>query len=75
MPPPWGWRPFLDILNPPLKILLKFTHITVDFDVVLQSFLGVEEFVADPALLYPLDPIFFLTVETHVLFEMVLELC
>ena len=41
---------------------------------VLQSFLGVEEFVADPALLYPLDPIFLLTMETHMLFEVVLEL-
>ena len=70
----WVGAPFLDILNPPLKILLKFTHITVDFDMVLQCFLGVEEFVADPALLYPLDPIFLLTMETHVLFEVVLEL-
>ena len=73
--PIFGWRhPVLAILDPPLKILLKFTHITVDFDVVLQRFLGVEEFVADPALLYPLDPIFLLPMETHVLFEVVLEL-
>ena len=53
---------------------LKFTHITVDFDVVLQCFLRVEEFVTDPALLDPVDSIFLLTVKTHVLFEVVLKL-